>query len=179
MTHWGIAHGNLDISDGYFEAKGISVIEPEKLQGKQVRTNSSDLYVAEQLAHHAFDSVTHAKVVFVELPVGSQSANGMKAYGMCLGVCGALRAKGVQIIEVNALDVKKALTGNRNATKKQMIDAAMAQYPDLEWPTYKHKGKMLVSESKAEHMADGLGAIHAGVMTPEFKNLLALLRKVQ
>ena len=95
----------------------------------------------------------------------------MKAYGVVCGILGTLRAEGIQIIEVTPTEVKKTFTGNKNATKEQMIAQAVQLYPDANFPM--HRGQIA---SKAEHVADALAAIHAGVSTPIFQNLLRILR---
>lgn len=172
MNHWGVAVGELDLTTGVLYDLLVHNVEPVKIKAKQVRQNSSDLSVAEQLAAGIIPLAQSAKAVFAEVPVGSQSARGMCAYGMCCGVLGALRATGIQVIEVTATEVKKALHGSANASKDQMIQSAMAAYPLTKFPM--HKGKPML---KAEHCADAIGAIHAGVQTPLFQNLLQLLNK--
>ncbi|WP_421991756.1 hypothetical protein [Roseococcus sp.] len=174
LTHWGIAEAELDMQTGYLSTPRLRVIEPTKINHKQVRQNSEDLHVAEQLADAAFRTGREADVAFVEVPVGSQSARAMCSYGICVGILAALRSEGVQIIEVTASEVKLALSGMKNATKTQQIEAAVALYPDSEWPRHTQNGKGYKKgdlQSRAEHVADAVGAIHAGVLTPTFKNL--------
>ncbi len=180
LTHWGITEANLTLPNGYLDPVNLEVIEPEELQGKQVRNNSNDLHRSEQLAKLAIEAAHRCKVVFVEVPVGSQSARSMASYGVCVGILGAIRALGIPLIEVTAFEVKKALTGSKNATKQQMIDAAVHLYPEANWPVYDRSGKGFQKgeiHSKAEHVADGFGAIHAGVLTPAFQNLMRLLER--
>jgi Holliday junction resolvasome RuvABC endonuclease subunit len=180
LTHWGIAEANLDLMGGYLNDPVLSVLEPEKLTHKQVRQNSTDLFVAEQLAKAALAAARRAKVVFVECPVGSQSARAMASYGVCVGILGSIRAEGIQLIEVTATEVKKAATGNKNATKQEMIDWGVDLYPEANWPVYGQNGKNFKKgdiHSRAEHVADGLAAIHAGVMTPTFQNLMRLYER--
>lgn len=169
LTNWGIAKGLLDLEDGCLEVLDLQVIETEVGKNKQVRVNSTDLGRAELLAKSAMEAAQWSKVVFAEVPVGSQSANAMKAYGVCVGILGAIRASGVQIIEVTALEVKLHLSGKKHATKEQMIKAAVALYPNANFPK---QGERVTN--KAEHVADALGAIHAGVHTPVFQNLMRL-----
>lgn len=105
----------------------------------------------------------------------------MASYGVCVGVLGAIRALGIPLIEVTASEVKISLTGNKNATKQAMIDAAVGFYPDANWPLYDKSGKGFQKgdiHSKTEHVADALAAIHAGANTPAFQNLMRLFRKV-
>lgn len=173
MTAWGLAYAELDLQTGILDTPQLDLIEPEKLKHKQVRQNSKDLWVAEQLHKEVFDYASRAKVIFAEVPVGSQSARGMCAYGVCVGILGSLRSQGIQVIEVTASEVKLALAGHKHATKDQMITAAVAEYPDANYPVW--RGEMT---QKAEHVADAIGAIHAGVRTPIFQNLMRLFKEV-
>lgn len=172
LTNWGIAEGELDLSTGILETPHLTLIEPEKLTHKQVRQNSIDLFVAEQLSKRALLAARSAKVVFVEVPVGSQSARAMASYGVCVGILGAIRAEGIPLIEVTASEVKFSLTGCKTATKQAMIDQAVALYPEANFP--RHRGRIV---DKAEHVADAIGAIHAGVNTQMFQNLMRLYDK--
>lgn len=171
FTNWGIAEGQLDLDTGYLENVRLEIVSTEKGKAKQVRTNSDDLQRCEELARKALEVGRRCKAIFVEVPVGSQNASGMKAYGVVCGILGTLRAEGIQIIEVTPTEVKKTFTGNKNATKEQMIAQAVQLYPDANFPI--HRGQIA---SKAEHVADALAAIHAGVSTPIFQNLLRILR---
>ena len=132
-----------------------------------------DGHVIEDLAKHAFAVARRVRVTFSECPVGSQSASAMKSVGVSHGIVGSLRAEGHIVIEVQAKAVKKALTGNPNASKADMIAAAMELYPDAGWNI--HRGK---PTDDNEHRADAIGAIHAGVLTPEFQQLMTLWKKV-
>jgi Holliday junction resolvasome RuvABC endonuclease subunit len=172
LTNWGIAAGELDLTTGYLDTPSLTLVEPDKINHKQVRQNSEDLFVANQLATKALAAARAAKVVFVEVPVGSQSARAMASYGVCVGILGAIRAEGIPLIEVTASEVKIAFTGDKNASKKQMIDKAINLYPDANFP--RQRGKIV---GKAEHVADAIAAIHAGVNTPMFQNLMRLYEK--
>lgn len=173
LTNWGIAEGILDLTTGELSEPRLSLVEPEKTRGKQVRQNSKDLWVAEQLAAKAMEAAQRAKAVFVEVPVGSQSARAMASYGICVGILAAIRADGIPLIEVTPTEVKVTFTGDKNATKQLMIDTAVSLYPDAEFPRW--RGEIC---SKAEHVADAIAAIHAGVRTSTFQNLMRLFRKV-
>lgn len=171
LRNWGLAEAVLDLTSGVLDTPVLSLIEPKDPVGKQVRQNSKDLHLAEQLAAGSLTAGRRAKVIFIECPVGSQSARAMASYGICVGVLGALRAEGITLIEVTALEVKLALSGIKLATKEQMIAAAVSLYPQANFPT--HSGKIT---AKAEHVADAIGAIHAGVRTPVFQNLMRLMK---
>ena len=98
----------------------------------------------------------------------------MASYGICVGVLGALRAQGIPFFEVTPIEVKLAACGIKTASKSQMIDWAVKNYPKAPWPTYKENGSSLISSAKAEHMADAIAAIHAGISTLAFKQMLSM-----
>lgn len=172
MRNWGLARGLLDIETGVFDGLELKLVQTEVDHTKSVRTNSKDMAAAEAIFREVYPWFRDAKVIFVEVPVGSQSANGMKSYGMCVGLLGAFRALGHQVIEVTPTENKIALTDDKTASKDTMIRAAHSAYPEANWLTDK-KGKLL---NKNEHLADAVGTIHAGVNLPAFQNLIKLLK---
>lgn len=177
LRNWGLASAQLDLMTGILDDPVLELIMPLDLPGKQVRQNSSDLHLAEQIAGPVIAAARKAKAIFVEIPVGSKSARAMASYGVCVGVLGAVRALGIPLIEVTAYEVKAALTGNKLATKRDMIDTGVTTYPGSNWTSIypgQQKGKI---PDKAEHVADAIGAIHAGVNTPVFVNLMRLFQK--
>lgn len=171
MRNWGLASALLDPDTGILHDLHLQVIQPKEVTGKKVRQNSKDLEIARLLSAGLVAPVRAAQVIFVEVPVGSQSSRSMASYGLCVGILGALQAQGFQIIEVTASEVKLALAGIKEASKTQMIGSGLIRYPKANWPM--QAGKIIVS--KAEHMADAIGAIHAGIQLPTFQNLLRLL----
>lgn len=173
LRSWGVASATLDLLTGILTVPSLSIIEPKDPKGKQVRQNSHDLYRAEQLAESALAFARKAKAIFVEVPVGSQSARAMASYGICVGILGAIKAEGIPLIEVTPAEVKKAFTGKKDASKDEMIAKAIEFYPTADFPKY--NGKMT---AKTEHVADAIAAIHAGVNTPMFQNLMRLFSKV-
>jgi len=175
MNHWGICIGTFDLDTKKLQVKELSVVEPVLPKGKAVRQNSKDIEAAKQLTAAAVEAIRKAKVTFVEVPVGSQSARAMASYALCVGVLGALRAGGLQFIEVTPKEVKVAAIGNDTASKKEMIEWAIAKHPEANWPTHTRQGVKLISEGKAEHMADATAAIYAGLKTDQFQQLLAFL----
>lgn len=174
MRNWGAVSAMLDLDTGILSSPHLDIFQTtNEPSAKQVRVNSHDLLCSEELFTASYAFARDATVTFVEVPVGSQSASAMKGYGICLGVLGSLRALGVNIIEVSEAESKKTFTGNRFASKREMIEAALILYPDANWP--RNKGKVV--EGKAEHMADAIAAIYAGVHTQQFKQLMTLLKQ--
>lgn len=170
LRNWGISKGTLS-PDG-LQIHEVDLINPALSTGKQVRQNSLDLESAKQLCAGALAAAAGADAIFVEVPVGSQSARAMASYGICVGILGALRATGIPFFEVTPNEVKLTTVGKKTATKQEMIEWAMNAHPEANWPTYNRLGKLQFSEAKAEHMADATAAIYAGIATNEFQQLL-------
>ena len=175
LRSWGIAEGFLNRSDSTLQIQKVSVVNPVLPTGKQVRQNSLDLESAKQLCKAALDAAKGAQAIFVEVPVGSQSARAMASYGICVGVLGALRATGIPFFEVTPTEVKVAGPGYKNATKADMIKWATEKHPEANWPTYTQHGKILITEAKAEHMADATAAIYAGLSCNSFQQMRLFL----
>jgi Holliday junction resolvasome RuvABC endonuclease subunit len=173
LRNWGLASAMLDLDTGVMDTPYLQLVCPEDLKGKQTRNNSNDLHLAEQLGTPVLDAVKRAKVIFVEVPVGSQSSRAMASYGICVGILGVVRSLQIPLIEVTANECKLALTGIKNATKAQMIAEAVKLYPLANFP--RHGGKIT---QKSEHVADAISAIYAGVNTPTFQNLMRLFKCV-
>ena len=177
LRNWGIAKGVL-IPGSSLQLKidAVDVIQPVLPKGKQVRQNSIDLEAAKQLCDAAWKAAQGAQAIFVEVPVGSQSARAMASYGICVGVLGALRTSGVPFFEVTPTEVKLASHGSKTATKAEMIAWACNTHPEANWPTYQSNGNTHISEAKAEHMADAIAAIYAGIACNSFQQMLPFLK---
>lgn len=173
LRNWGWSKGVYVPETGLLSVDTAGVIQPVVPTGKQVRVNSSDLVSAEQLMAGTWEAIQDCDAVFVEVPVGSQSARAMASYGICVGVLGSLRARGIPIIEMTPLEIK-AVTGKKAATKKEMIEWATTQHPEVAWPRQTKNGVTSIVEGKAEHMADSIAAIHAGVMSQYFQQLVRM-----
>ena len=177
LRNWGIAKGVLIPSQKMqLRIDWLDVIQPVLPTGKQVRQNSVDLESAKQLCEGAWKAAQGAHAIFVEVPVGSQSARAMASYGICVGVLGALRTSGVPFFEVTPTEVKLASTGKKTATKAEMIEWGVKQHPEAQWPTYLSNGTIKISEAKAEHMADAIAAIYAGIACNSFQQMLAFTK---
>ena len=177
LRNWGIACGTYNPVTGHMSMEHLDVIQPPIPTGKSVRQNSKDLEAAWCLYREALAIGLQAQAVFVEVPVGSQSARAMASYGICVGVLGSIRAANVPFFEVTPLEVKTATVGKKTASKAEMIAWATERFPTARWPYYEKKGESHISEAKAEHMADAIGAIVAGIRTPPFQQLLPFLQQ--
>ena len=171
LRHWGISKGIYNVKTQNLHIYDVATIEPVLSTGKQVRQNSLDLESAKQLCEAMLKATQGAKAIFVEIPIGSQSARAMAGYGICVGVLGALRATGIPFFEITPTEVKVASVGYKNATKAEMIQWATTAHPEANWPTYKQHGKDVISAALAEHQADSIGAIYAGLASNQFKQI--------
>lgn len=176
LRNWGLAIGTLHLDTLKVTIHKLSVVCPELNKGKQVRQNSLDLESALQLYEGAVHAAEGAQAVFVEIPIGSQSSRAMASYGVCVGVLGAFRANKTPFYEVTPIEVKMASYGSKTATKQQMIKWAMDNHPEANWPMKKQNGINSVIEGKAEHMADAIAAIYAGINSNSFKQMLSLMK---
>ena len=99
----------------------------------------------------------------------------MASYGICVGVLGALRASGIPFFEVTPTEVKLVSVGIKTATKDQMISWAVDKHPEANWPIQTVKGSPRIITSKAEHMADAVATIYAGMVSNTFQQLLSMM----
>lgn len=176
LRNWGYAIGTLELSTMQLTIDTLGVIQPSKLEGKQVRQNSTDVDVARQHYERCKAVSEGAQAVFAEVPVGSQNSRSMASYGICAGVLGSLRGTGVPFFEVTPTEVKMISVGKKTATKHEMIAWAMERHPEAPWPRQSRKGVESVVAGTAEHMADAVAAIYAGMATAEFQRTASFLK---
>lgn len=75
LRHWGIAVGSmLPGVTSSLQINDLNVLTPLLSKSKQVRQNSLDLESAKQLTEGVLQALQGAHMVFVEVPIGSQSA---------------------------------------------------------------------------------------------------------
>lgn len=178
LRNWGYAVGHFCVETRKLIIPFLGVIQPVLPTGKQVRQNSLDIEASKQLMDGCLANSKGAAIVFAEAPVGSQSARAMLSVGVCMGIIGALKCLRIPIIEITPTEVKVAAVGTKTATKHEMIAWATKQHPEANWPMVKRNGVLVISEAKAEHMADAIAAIYAGLKTTEFQLLERSLCKL-
>lgn len=175
MNNWGVAKGTLDPRDlSTLKIHTLDVISIEAPKGKTVRQNSKDLVVSMGLHKESYKHAKGVKLIFAEVPHGSQSSRASVGYGICVGVLGSLRNSGINFHEVSAMEVKRVI-GTAKPSKQDVIQWAYDKHPEAPWPFKTSKGVTTIVESKAEHMADAIVSIYAGFQTQSFKQALAFL----
>lgn len=168
LSNFGMVKGSLDLESGILTVTQIQLIEtkPES-KNKTVRKNSIDLERSRKLYKELTEFIKDVDLVCVEIPVGSQSARAMTSYGICIGLLASID---LPLIQVTPTEVKLAATNSKTASKAEMINWAVLNYPEAQWLTVTRKG-ITNFVDKNEHMADALAAIVAGVQTDIFKQL--------
>lgn len=167
LTHWGYAEATVNLATGDVYDLKIGIVETEK--DNSARPNRDDLRRAEILAKGILPVAQRAKLIIAEIPIGSKSASAMKSYAFCIAHLAFLRSLGHSIIEVDPATVKELFTGNKQATKREMIDMAVSLFPNADWPRH---GKQQRIKNDAEHMADAVAIINAGMQSPAFVKYL-------
>lgn len=175
LSNLGAFKANLFINDeGYvdrLEPLELSLTQTSKTKNKQVRVNSDDVARCSLLHKGLKHCLKDVELVFVELPVGSQSARSMASYGACVSLIASIDT--VPVIQLRPEELKVAACNKKTASKKEMIEWAVSHFPDENW--LKSRSGTIIGDN--EHIADALAAIVAGVATNEFKTLLLALTK--
>ena len=149
----------------------LRLITTEGLNKKLVRKSSDDLRRARELLEPLKTfCLGRVGIAFAEVPSGSQQARSSWGLGISVGV---LASCPVPVIQVSQLEVKMATVGKKTASKAEMIEWAVSMHPDAQW--LRHNKKLVGAN---EHLADAVATIYAGILTPEFKNLIAMMPHV-
>jgi Holliday junction resolvasome RuvABC endonuclease subunit len=136
---------------------------------REVRKSSENLRRARELHEGlcAFLDEHPPELVFVEVPSGAQNANAAMGLGIAVGILGSIKAP---IIEVAPIEIKRLFTPRQEIVPKaRIIKWAYDAWPQAPWLT--HGGRRTLNN---EHLADACATVVAGLVTPTFKQLLAL-----
>lgn len=171
MRNFGIAKMLLDTDTYSLSVIDLILIETEKTKSKQVRASSDTYNRARTIATATHEALDECSVCFAEIPFGGQSYDAVLGFGMVIGIYASLSTP---LIEVAPAETKLATVGTRTASKEEMIDWAFTEYPTAPWMTTK-RGGVLVPTKKNEHLADGCAIVHAGIKTPAFRQVAAIL----
>ena len=173
MSNVGFALGSYNVQANNYLVERIGLIHTEPSKEKTVRKSSQDY----ERCRHLYTKLQEVfaewnpTIAFAEMPTGSQSANGMKSYGISLMLLGTIK---VPVIQVTPIEVKVAAVGDKTASKEKMIEWATAKWPHVKWATRRFQGKTEFLNSM-EHPADACGAIEAGMRTAQWLQLVAVL----
>ena len=152
LNNWGIAVMSYDPLLNVLELNQVDVIKTKPIMKSKLRKSIQDLNRAKTLIDGVYEYVKEADVVVVELPHGSQSAESMKSYGICIALTAALTSLDIPFIYMTALDVKKVV-GDKTASKESIIS----------WVENKHPGILSKYKNSAEHQADATVVVYAAL----------------
>lgn len=155
-----------NVRGGSVEITDLMLVKTAPNDRKEVRKSSDDLRRARVMAVALKTACVGVQVAVSEVPSGARDAAAARALGIVVGLLAAID---IPLIEVNPLEVKTALTGNKGATKEQMIAAAVRLHPNAPW--LRRGGKLTQNN---EHLADALATILAGMKTTAFQMALSI-----
>lgn len=164
MRHTALVAFDLNVETGVATVCDSITINTEKTTDKRVRA-SSDLIASCRDLHKgamAFIQKHSPVLIFAETPSGSQSASGMKSYGISCFLLGTITPSP---IEVTPIEVKKASVGEKTASKKEMIAWAFKKHPELDWKLDRSGVPQATTE---EHKADAVAVLYAGMKTADY-----------
>ena len=171
LRNFGMVKFSYDVLTGERKVLDMKLVETEKDKTKSVRASSDNLLRAQTIAKGMRDFLQDVTVCFAEVPSGGQDYNAVLGFGITIGIYAGIT---IPLLEVSPSETKKETVGTRTASKQEMIDWAFQQYPEAPWLLTKRKGVM-VPVLKNEHLADACAITHAGVVTPAFKQVKAIL----
>ena len=156
-------------ANSFYNMIDLHLLRTEPSKNKSQRKSSADYQAASEIATGLRQRLTKhgVQVVFAEVPSGAQSARASWSLGISLGIIASIQPAP---IEVTPMQTKVHSIGIKTATKQEMIEWAARTYPDAPWL---RKGDRLLNAN--EHLADAIGVVHAGLMTPEWGSIKSLL----
>ena len=170
----GLVVADYEIATGSVKIVDMILIQTEadKAGKKVIRKNSDDVRRAGEIISGLDNVITNFKprMCMVEVPSGAQSARASWSLGIAVGCIGYVQSR-IPLVQVTPKEVKQVVN-EKFPDKAQMIAWAAATYPEAPWPM---RGGKIVA-SKAEHLADGIATIHAGISSDDFKRSVAMLR---
>lgn len=170
LRNTGIAIAKVDAEANMVLSVDQLILARTQPGPKSQRKSSADFEAASVISSMIRKAVAiyNPKVVFAEIPSGTQSSRASFALGITLGIMATMQPKP---IEVTPQQTKLQSVGIRTATKGEMIEWAVGQYPDAPWQR-STTGRLMNAN---EHLADACGVIHAGLVTPEWEVIRNLL----
>lgn len=174
LRNLGMAKFEYEDGKLYPIEEGLQVTKPESKKAK-IRKNCDDLNAAILLHEALQDFICDCDYVFMELPVGSQTARAMASYGICVGLAASIAPPLILVLPHEV----KLITGlGKTASKAAMIAWAVKKYPEIEWLRERGKptGKLIAAN---EHIADAVAATEAGINTDEFRRVIVLHEKLK
>lgn len=175
LTNFGIARLTYDTLTGALEVTDLKLVKTEKSTQKSVRVSSDRLRRSREIAEVLRSELADAAVIFAEVPTGAQSSDAAFAFGIVVGLYASIPNP---LVEVSPSETKMAAVGTKTASKQEMINWAVEKFPDANWRTVKRAGQLQPTLDN-EHLADAVAIAHAGICTPQFKQMISMLNAMK
>lgn len=168
LANTGVVWGTVDTQSLKITITAGVLCETEKTKQKQVRASSDLIERCRQIHRFLYHQIQVYKpdFIFAETPSGSQSADGMKNYGIVSMLLATLNPHPIQ---VTPQEVKIASVGSKTASKDDIILWATTNHPGDFWL---YHNKKLVK--KNEHIADAIAIAYAAIKTSQFNQALGI-----
>jgi Holliday junction resolvasome RuvABC endonuclease subunit len=173
FANFGVAKLSLDLGTDQLDVVDLKLTETEKTKVKTVRKSSDVFRRAAEIYAGSQPILQDCQVCFAEIPFGGKNYDAVLGFGITIGVYAGV-AYSIPLLEVSPIETKLATVGTKTASKQEMIEWAFETYPNAPWLTTKRGGE-LVPTLKNEHLADACAIVHAGIKTPAFKQVRAIL----
>ena len=156
----------LQYRDGQWQTIHAEVVSTKKETKKTtVRVADDNFRRCQELFQALTELIRkyHVVAAIAELPSGgSKSANAMAAMARGAAVLACVISSAGIVVECTTPgDGKKALAGAANASKSQMMRAALVKFPELRKFFKAKRGRPDELENIFEHVADAVGAFCA------------------
>lgn len=153
----------------------LSLIETKKdSRKKNIREKSDDMRRLGEIRDE-FHSISkhwdYDVVAFEEMPGAVLSKGVIRKIASAWGACWALltRKRGVLSFEYSFADIKRVVTGRKQATKAEIIGALGQRFPELL--------ELEIPDKKREHPADAIAVALLAMQDPAVINLSASLAR--
>lgn len=184
LSNTGFAVAEVDLnSQRIVKTLELGTIVTERQTTKTIRRTSDDLRRARKIHRELKDVVERYAITVAACEM--QSTTPYKRISLNFGITlGVVASFDFYLVEMLARDVKKAVTGDRDAPKEKVIRWALetTRHDDVTWPTSARQNRMdLNFRSRhvtlgAEHQADALAVIHAALQSEQMRDLRSLQR---
>lgn len=173
LRNFGVTILEYDTDTEALDVVAVHLIETQRSKVKTVRASSDNLARSQALNEGVREAIKDCAIAFAEVPSGGKSYDAVLGFGIVIGIYGGLP---IPIAEVSPAETKRAAVGTATASKEEIIAWAFEKWPNANWFTTKRKGE-IVPTKKNEHVADGAAIGHAGIKTPAFRQVAAILAK--
>lgn len=170
LSNWGFARAKLDLKTMEVSDLRLHLASTKPNKDQKMKKQIDDISRSKKLHKEIKQQSQGVVISFVEVPHGSQSARAMASYGTVIGLIPSINS--FSTITMSEREVKLGTLDKYPATKEDSIEWAYEKHPEANWPM--RNGKIV--KGKAEHMADAVCTIYAGLQTEDFKNAIAILK---